>query len=141
MSTVLRWLWPAPWTLVGLGVALLACALGARLKRVDGVLECSGGWLGQRAARGVGPFGVTAVTLGHVVLGSSAAVLNHLRVHEHTHVRQYERWGLLFVPAYLGNSLWQWLLGRHIYRDNCFEREAFKAELAAQWSCGACGKT
>ena len=56
-------------------------------------------------------------------------MLSSLRAHEQVHVRQYERWGLFFVPAYLVSSLWQLLRGRHIYRDNCFEREAFGAEI------------
>jgi len=40
-------------------------------------------------------------------------------------VQQYERWGPLFVPAYLGSSLLQWLRGQDPYRSNWFEREAF----------------
>jgi hypothetical protein len=109
-----------------IGAAALAC--GARGRVVDGVLEISGGRLGAWAASGVGPFNVTAITLGHVVLGSSAAVLQALRAHEHMHVRQYERWGPLFVPAYLLDSLWQAARGRHIYRDNRFEQQAVRAE-------------
>jgi hypothetical protein len=54
-----------------------------------------------------------------------------LRAHEQVHVRQYERWGPFFVPAYLASSLWQGLCGRHLYRDNHFERPAFAAERAA----------
>ncbi len=123
-----RWLWPAPWTLLGLLLAVLALALGGRGRVVGGALEVSGGHLGAWAAACVGPFGVTALTLGHVILGSSAEMLGCLRAHEQVHVRQYERWGVLFVPAYLASSLWQLLRGRHVYRDNCFEREAFGAE-------------
>jgi hypothetical protein len=124
MRRIGAWLWAGPWTLVGLLLALPACAAGARLRRVDGVLEVCGGRLGERAARGVGPYGVTAVTLGHVVLGCDAATLDRLRAHERVHVRQYEAWGPLFVPAYLLDSAWQWLRGRHPYRDNRFERAA-----------------
>jgi hypothetical protein len=40
-------------------------------------------------------------------------------------VRQYERWGVLFFPLYLGSSLWQLLRGRSPYYANRFEREAF----------------
>ncbi len=122
------YLWPLPWTAVGLLLGAAALALGARAHVQAGVLEVSGGLLGRLAARGVGPFNVLAITLGHVVLGSSAAVLGQLRAHEHVHVRQYERWGPLFVPAYLADSLWQLLRGRHPYRDNRFERPAFAAE-------------
>jgi hypothetical protein len=39
-------------------------------------------------------------------------------------VRQYERWGLLFYPAYGLSSLWQLLRGRRPYWDNVFEVEA-----------------
>ena len=98
------------------------------MQRVQGCLEFSGGALGRWAGGGVGPFGVTAITLGHVVLGSSPHMLAALRSHEHVHVRQYERWGVLFVPAYLASSAWQLLRGRHVYRDNWFERQAFAKE-------------
>ncbi len=131
MPRWLLYLWPAPCTLLGLLLALPALALGARLRCVQGVAEISGGWLGRRAAQGVGPYNVLALTLGHVVLGSSAEVLDDLRVHEHVHVRQYQHWGIAFVPAYLASSAWQWLRGRHPYRDNHFERPAFVAEAAA----------
>jgi hypothetical protein len=42
------------------------------------------------------------------------------------HVRQYERWGVLFFPLYAASSLWQLARGRDPYRDNRFEREAFR---------------
>ena len=124
-----RYAWPSLWTATGLLLSLPALALGAQARRVHGVLEVSGGWLGRQAARGVGPFNVLAITLGHVVLGASADVLAALRTHERVHVCQYERWGPLFVPAYLADSLWQALHGRHPYRDNRFERPAFAAEV------------
>ncbi len=126
-----RYLWPLPWTAAGLLLSGLVLAFGGRAHIHTGVLEVSGGWLGRRAGRGVGPFNVVAITLGHVVLGSSAEALNRLRAHERVHVRQYERWGLLLVPAYLADGLWQALRGRHPYRDNRFERPAFDAEAAA----------
>ena len=124
------YLWPLPWTAVGLLLTAAALSLGARAHVQAGVLEVSGGWLGRQAARGVGPYNVQALTLGHVVLGCNPEVLTQLRGHERVHVRQYERWGVLFVPAYLADSLWQALRGRHPYRDNRFERPAFAAEAA-----------
>ena len=39
-------------------------------------------------------------------------------------MRQYERWGALFGPAYLLSSLVQLVRGRRPYLDNRFEREA-----------------
>ena len=66
-----------------------------------------------------------AITLGHVVLGLDTACLDGARAHEQVHVRQYERWGPLFVPLYLASSGWQWLRGGCPYRDNHFERDAY----------------
>ena len=130
LRPALRYAWAGPWSLLGLALAVPALMLGARARHVHGVVEVSGGWLGRVAARGVGPFNVVAITFGHVVLGSSADMLKRLRAHERVHVRQYERWGPLFVPAYLADGLWQVLRGRHPYRDNRFERPAFEAEAA-----------
>jgi hypothetical protein len=69
-----------------------------------------------------------AVTFGHVVIGRDHDCLEQLRGHERVHVAQYERWGVLFFPAYLGSSAVAWIRGRDPYRDNRFEREAFGAE-------------
>jgi len=63
-----------------------------------------------------------------VIIGLDARTLDSCRSHEHVHVRQYERWGPLFFPLYLGSSLWQWMRGRDPYRDNRFEVEAFRGE-------------
>ena len=60
-----------------------------------------------------------------VVLALDHDTLAALRAHERIHVQQYERWGPLFVPAYLGSSLLQWLRGQDPYLSNWFEREAF----------------
>jgi hypothetical protein len=72
--------------------------------------------------------GARAMALGHVVLGIDRAALQQTRSHELAHVRQAERWGPLFVPAYLTASAWAWLSGRHYYRDNWFERDARRSE-------------
>jgi hypothetical protein len=125
MNRILRYGWAFPTTLLGLLFANLLWLTGARTQRVEGVLEVSGGWLAQKLTQ---RSGFAALTLGHVVLGCSAACLQHLRIHEHVHVRQVERWGFLFVPAYLLAGLWQLVNRRHAYYDNPFEREAFAAE-------------
>ncbi|MDP2262502.1 MAG: signal peptide prediction [Hydrogenophaga sp.] len=126
-----RWarvLWASPNSLVGLFLALGFMLAGARLRRVDGVLEVAlnqhppAGGKTRPASRWRLPF--TAITFGHVVLGVSPQDLERLRAHEHTHVRQCERWGPLFLPAYLLAGAWQWARGRHAYRDNPFEVEA-----------------
>ncbi len=65
------------------------------------------------------------MTLGHVVLGRIPSALDVCRDHELVHVRQYERWGPLFLPAYLIASLIALLQGKRAYMDNFFEREAY----------------
>jgi hypothetical protein len=65
------------------------------------------------------------VTFGHTVLARDRAAIERTREHERVHVRQYERWGLLFVPAYLFHWCRLWCLGKNPYYDNPFEREAF----------------
>ena len=76
---------------------------------------------------GVPVDGILAITFGHVVLGVSHSELAEARDHEHAHVRQYERWGVLFFPLYLGSSGAQLVRGRHPYHDNAFERQACQA--------------
>jgi len=70
--------------------------------------------------------GAAAVTFGHVVLGRSLADLNCTRAHELVHVRQYERWGPFFIPAYLLCWLVLRIRGRDGYWDNPFERQAYE---------------
>ena len=68
------------------------------------------------------------MTLGHCVITRTQADLDYSRQHELVHVAQYERWGPLFVPAYLACSAWMWLRGRDPYLDNPFEEEAYGPE-------------
>jgi len=121
--------WASPTTLIGLLLLAVGVATGGRAARVRGVLEAHGGWLPWALARlPVGRGGVAAVTLGHVVLGTSAEALAATRAHERAHVAQCERWGPLFLPAYAIASLWAFVRGADAYRDNGFEREAFAVE-------------
>ena len=90
----------------------------------DGAIEVSGGALGRWFSRLPPPFGFHAITFGHLIFAVDEAKLARCRAHEHVHVRQYERWGVLFFALYLGSSLFEGLRGRDFYRDNCFEREA-----------------
>ena len=125
-SLILSYLWASPWTLLGLTVGLLGLLTGGRARRRGKILEFYGGavtWLLRRLPGG--PFAM-AMTLGHVVLGQTDAALDVARQHEMVHVRQYERWGPLFVPAYLLCWLVLWVSGENPYFDNPFEREAFR---------------
>jgi hypothetical protein len=119
-----RYLWALPVTLVGLLLACLAIRHG-RLQAIDGALEAHGPWVQWMLTHCV-PLdgGAGAITFGHVVLGCDARVLDATRAHERVHVHQYERWGVLFLPAYLLASAYAAARGGHYYFDNTFEREA-----------------
>lgn len=117
-------LWAAPCSLLGIVVGAAAIATGGRGRRIGRVLEFHGGavrWLLEHF-----PGQPAAMTLGHTVLGRTTAELEFCRSHELVHVRQYERWGPFFLPAYLLASLWLWLAGRDPYRENPFEIEAYR---------------
>jgi hypothetical protein len=125
MTRVVRFLWAAPTSAVGL-LLVLAGAWRVRAGVVDGVLEAYGpalAWLLRHAT----PVDAAALTLGHVVIARDGASLEATRSHERVHVRQCERWGPLFVPAYLTASLIALLRGDHVYFGNAFEVEAFRA--------------
>ncbi len=124
-SRLLAHSWAIPNTVIGLLAGCLLLLTGGSVRRVHGVLEFHGGLLGAGARRWPDRLPFHAITFGHVILGTRPAVLAAVRRHEHVHVRQYERWGPLFLPAYLLASLWQLLHGRRAWRDNPFEREAF----------------
>ncbi len=124
---VLAYAWAAPTSMLGLLLLPLVLASGGRVRVVAGVLEIHGraaAWLLRHATLVKG--GALALTLGHVVLGRDAGALDASREHERVHVRQCERWGPLFVPAYSMGSVWAWLRGGDLYKDNPFERAAFE---------------
>ena len=123
---VLRYLWTLPNTGLGLGFALLGRWIGgARMQVCCGVVEVWGPGV-RRLVEALAPAGrsVLAITFGHVVLARDRGALERSRTHEAEHVRQYERWGPAFLPAYLLASLSAALRGGDPYRDNRFERAA-----------------
>jgi len=127
---LLAYIWALPTTLVGVPLLLAALLSGGGVRCVNGVLEVHGGLAAVYLRRVVGLFlkgGASAMTLGHIVLGLNTAALDATRFHERIHVRQCERWGPFFIPAYLGASLVQLARGRRAYRDNPFERQAYSA--------------
>ena len=123
MRTLL-YLWAAPASAVGLVLTLAARAAGARMRVIDGTLEVAGGGIGPAIARLPRRLQFHAITLGHVIIGVDEARLAACRAHERVHVRQYERWGVLFFTLYLGSSVVQLLRRRDPYWDNHFERQA-----------------
>jgi hypothetical protein len=122
------YLWALPTTAVGLLVFVLSsiATRGTRYQVVDGVLEIHGGLVTGLLKHGtLLEHGASAMTLGHVVLGRDEWALELTRDHERVHVRQCERWGPLFLPAYVIASGIVFLRGGRAYLDNPFEREAY----------------
>lgn len=119
----LLWIWASPGSLLGIVVGGIGLLSGGRIQVRDRTLEFHGAfvtWFLRRPARGAG-----AMTLGHIILGQNATTLDQARDHELVHVRQYELWGPLFLPAYGLCAVWLHLSGKHGYWDNPFEREAY----------------
>jgi hypothetical protein len=116
------YLWVSPVSLLGLLAGLLACALGASIKRRFGVIEIAGNSRTPLLRSISSHF--EAITLGHVILGRNHGTLTRWRNHEHVHVRQYERWGILFPLLYVLASFKALLTGKRFYWDNVFEVEA-----------------
>ena len=118
-----RYIWPLPYSLLGLLLALAIRLIHGRWRFKLGVLEVYGPaaeWL--LAWHPVG--GVVACALGHVIVARDSDTMRQTAAHERAHVRQFETWGLLFPLIYAGASLYAWLRSRHYYADNCFERAA-----------------
>ena len=118
-------LWAAPCTLAAIGLALLLIPSGVRLYRHRRVVVCCGGGIAWLLRRVPVYGGAAAMTIGHAVLARDEASLDRCYEHELVHVRQYQWWGVFFIPAYLIASIGLALLGRDPYRDNPFERQAF----------------
>jgi hypothetical protein len=128
MRTAIKYLWALPMTAVGLVLVGLIRLTGGTSQVAEGTIEAWGGsiakWIFQRALAGK----AACMTVGHVIIALGEQYLARMRLHERVHVRQYEKWGALFVPLYLGSSFIAWMQGRNYYRDNVFEREAYKVQ-------------
>jgi hypothetical protein len=70
---------------------------------------------------------ITAQTLGRYVF-ARATLPDHLVAHEIEHVRQWRRYGPLFLPAYFASSAGALLRRGHPYRDNRYEVAARNRE-------------
>jgi hypothetical protein len=114
LRQVLAMAWAAPGSLIG----VLLSPLFRKRFVTRGVLLCEGAAWPRRLG-----WPYRAITFGHVVLAVDELDSPTLE-HELVHVRQFERWGPAFVPAYLAASLWARLRGGHPYRDNPFEQQA-----------------
>jgi hypothetical protein len=124
LHAVLRYAWAAPATAVGLLLLVVARSAGATIATVDGTIEVAGGGIAFLIPRLPRFLRFNAITFGHVILGTDHEMLALCRTHERVHVLQYERWGILFFPLYVGSSLIELMRGRSPYWHNWFEREA-----------------
>jgi hypothetical protein len=125
VTRTLVYAWAGPTTLVGLVAGGLTLATGGKVQVRRGALEFHGGfarWLLERRM-----VRASAMTLGHAIIGRNPHCLESSRDHEQAHVRQVERWGVAFLPAYVLASVWAHARGRHYYLDNWFEIDARRA--------------
>ena len=118
------YLWAAPNTVLGLLFLAPTLLSGGRVRAERGAIEVYGGFA-RFFLRHCLFVKASALCLGHVIVGQDRDCLDHSRDHEHVHVRQYERWGPLMIPAYFLSSFLAWRRGEHFYFDNHFEREAY----------------
>jgi len=128
VEAAIKMVWALPWTLFGLAVGLLGLATGGCCRRMGRTLEFWGGFTTSFLRRFPLVKGACAVTFGHTILGRDKEELDRVRSHEMVHVRQYERWGPMFVPAYLFYWVILLIQKKDPYRDNPFERQAFDEE-------------
>ncbi|HRJ54517.1 MAG TPA: hypothetical protein PLE99_17275 [Candidatus Thiothrix moscowensis] len=134
--SLLLYLWVAPVSVLFAPLAWLAKWTGGGYNIHSGVLEIWGGAVGAWLDRGLPFLGpANAFTVGHVVVGISPQHLDSSRVHERTHVAQFERWGFLFPLVYLLAGLWVKWQGKRMYWDNPYEIEARAAATSANKRC------
>ncbi|MCE2800622.1 MAG: hypothetical protein LW724_13875 [Planctomycetaceae bacterium] len=123
-SIAWRYLWPSPYTLLGLLVFFIPIR-GARSLLVHrGTIGVIGPAIERLLVRVPIIGGAAAMTFGHSILAKDRDTFYSTWDHERVHVDQYQRWGLLFVPMYLGAGLWLKIRGKDPYWDNPFEIEA-----------------
>ncbi len=124
------YIWALPNTLVGMLFLPAALVRGSGVHLVEGVLEIHGPLVAAILRHAVPiPGGAAAITFGHIILGRDCASLDFARRHERVHVRQCERWGPAFIPAYLLAGACAWLQGAGAYDGNRFEREARRCRI------------
>jgi len=125
MVKFMQYIWASPNTILGLPFLFFSLFPGGVRRIVDGTVETES-YLGTLFLKYLVPLrgGAQAITLGHIIVGQNQHCLNNCRKHEQVHVRQCERWGVFFLPAYALSSLSCLLTGRNPYLDNHFEKEA-----------------
>jgi hypothetical protein len=130
-----RYAWPAVYTVIGLTFLAVPWRGERKLVRYRGTLGVVGPAVERLLKHAMVPGGAAAMTLGHTILAVDEAAFYGTWTHEIVHVRQYERWGVLFVPAYLISSIWIKARGGDAYWDNPFEVQARAEDINAQGQC------
>ena len=133
VGIVLGIFWASPLSLVGLAIALPVFVWRGHAQFIHGrnfALLVRGPL--ADFLLGHHPFGaMAAMALGHIVISENQGLSARVLTHELEHVRQAERWGVVFPFAYLVSSAWAALCGRDPYWHNHFEIAARKAEKHA----------
>ena len=124
LRQIVKLVWASPCSIVGLVPAMAVVLLGGEIRRNQGTLEVVYRKRFSHCGHLPKTLPFRGITFGHVILAVTQEELERLRAHERVHVRQYERWGIFFFPAYVGSSIWQLLRGRRVYWDNYFEIQA-----------------
>lgn len=119
-----RYGWPGAYTVLGFWLMLAPWSGTRRWIVYRGTIGIVGPAVAKLLVLAPIRGGAAALTLGHTILAVSEAAFYETWDHEVVHVRQYERWGIFFVPAYFACGWWQWMHHRDAYWDNPFEVEA-----------------
>lgn len=122
MGLCIRYCWALPVSCIGIVLLPFVILSGGAVVIAVGVIEAEGAIASFLLSR----LHIDAMAIGHVVFGRNRDSLMRCRNHERVHVRQYERWGPLFPFLYLLSSAAALVRGLDPYRDNRFEREAFR---------------
>ena len=126
---ILAIIWAAPWSLFGLCLIGVLRLSGASVATHRGTIRCYGPSVKRLLSYAPIAGGAGAITFGHTILAADRETFDRSFEHELVHVRQYERWGVFFVPAYLLASLWLMIRQKDYYRENPFEKPAFAVDV------------
>jgi len=96
----IAFIWVLPITLLGFGVAMIIRLSGGQIIKHGSAWEATDGKASQMLWLFNPWINIDAITIGHIIIARDEEVAKRLRAHEHAHVRQYERWGVLFPFAY-----------------------------------------
>ena len=121
---VLKLLWAAPCSVVGLLLAAVPLAFGGKAVWRRGALEVTYRQRQANCGKLAKALPFRGIVFGHVIVAVTDEELCRMGAHERVHVEQYEHWGPLFFLAYGLSSLWQLFRGRNPYWHNHFEVQA-----------------